>query len=80
MACPMCVMRTEIDDLKAERLAERVELGLCWVEGGLLNLKPTPTVISIDVPVSDEHRAELMALLKKIEYAHKQNATAKDRD
>ena len=70
--CPMCVMRRDVDDLKEKRLAERVALGLCWVDGGMLNAKPTPTVISIDAPISDEHKSELMAVLRKIEFAHAQ--------
>lgn len=70
MLCPVCVMRADIDALKAKKEAERIQLGLCWIDGGMLNLKPAPTVIRIDAPVSDEHRVELLALLKKIEEAH----------
>lgn len=76
MTCPMCVMRAEIDDLKAKHLAERVRLKMCWINGGMLNLKPTPTVISIDAPVSDEHRVELMAVLKKIEFVAQKEGQA----
>jgi hypothetical protein len=71
-------MRRDVDDLKEKRLAERVALGLCWVDGGMLNAKPTPTVISIDAPISDEHKSELMAVLRKIEFAHAQ--TQKERE
>ena len=70
MRCPLCVMRQEVNDLEARHEADRIKLGLCWIDGGMLNLKPAPTTIRIDCPVSGEHRAELMALLKKIEFVN----------
>lgn len=75
MDCPICIMRTEIDDLRAHHEAARVELKMCWVEGGLLNLKPTPTTIRIDVPISPDHRLDLLHLLKKIEYSAAKEAS-----
>lgn len=78
--CPMCVMRRDIDDLKEKRLAERVALGLCWIDGGMLNAKPTPTVISIDAPISDKHKSELMAVLKEIEFVHAQSQKEQDHE
>lgn len=78
--CPICVMRRDLDDLREKRVAERVALGLCWIDGGMLNAKPTPTTISIDAPISDEHKMELMAVLRKIEFTHAQSQKEGVRD
>lgn len=65
--CPMCVMRRDVDGLKEKRVAERVALGMCWLDGGIVNDDGKPTVIRIDCSISKTHKAEMMALLKKIE-------------
>lgn len=67
MRCPICQMRTELDDLRAKHEADRIALRKCWIEGGLLNDKSTPTTIRIDGQIPEDERRELLALLRRIE-------------
>ena len=70
MNCPMCEMRADLDDLRTKQEADRVALGKCWIEGGMLNHRPDPTTIRIDCPIREDHWKELNALLIKIEMPH----------
>lgn len=65
--CPQCALTYQNDLLQKKREAERIALGGCWVDGGIVNNNDKPTVIRIDCPISKEHKAEIMDLLKKIE-------------
>lgn len=65
--CAQCALQHENELLREKKNAERIALGMCWLDGGVVNNDGKPSVIRIDRPISKEHRTELMALLKKIE-------------
>lgn len=70
--CPQCALQHSLDLTREQKEAERVALGMCWLDGGIVNDDGKPTIIRIDCPISNTHRAEMMALLKKIENTKEQ--------
>lgn len=62
--CPLCKMQREIDEMKAARHAEHVE-----IESVLILEEPDRTVVSIYKPLTSKHRRQMLDLMRSIENA-----------
>lgn len=65
--CEVCLARDQLDRLQARNARNRKQLGICWVNGGMINGTEETTVITIDCRISPEIQNKLLALLQAIE-------------
>ncbi|MFX4300239.1 hypothetical protein [Pseudosulfitobacter pseudonitzschiae] len=63
--CPLCKMQREIDEMKAVRHTEHVEIGSV-----LILEEPDRTVVSIYKPLTADHRRQMLDLMRSIENSH----------
>ena len=62
MGCPICKMRGEVDNIKANHHAEHVQIGSV-----LIAEEPGQTVLRIYRPMSADHRRRLLDLARDVE-------------
>lgn len=65
--CEMCLMRDQLGHLKSKQERNRRELGICWVNGGMINGTDETTIVTIDCSISPENQHKLLVLLQAIE-------------
>ena len=62
MDCPTCKIRGQVDNIKANRHAEHVQIGSV-----LIAEEPDRTVLRIYKPMSADHRRRLLDLARDVE-------------